>query len=68
MRLLIRNATVQYGADAILKGIDFEINDKNQLVPSVQFGVKCDRTDRYAGFDCTTQAISDKDYFKNLPK
>lgn len=47
---------------------DFELDSNNQLVPSVQFGTNCSLKGSSAGFDCTAQALSDKDYFKNLPR
>jgi hypothetical protein len=46
---------------------DFEIDKKTgNLIPATQFGTKCNRTDENSGFDCTTQALSDNDYFKKL--
>ncbi len=46
---------------------DFQIDKKTgNLIPATQFGTKCNRTDTYSGFDCTTQALSDNDYFKKL--
>jgi len=49
---------------------DFQVNEYSQLVPAWQHGTSCNRNSKseFAGFDCTKEALSNANYFKNLPK
>ena len=47
----------------------FEIDkETGMLIPATRWGKNCNNTSKNSGFDCTQQAMSQKDYFKNLPK